>query len=311
MARGRKKGSKVHPDTGVTLTPEEYKEQVENAPKVETEVKTEEAPQEDVAQPYEIVEEEYVPSKKKAIKSKEKPFEFKDRYYYLKGNKEPVAHFLKSKKIMWFDEEYGGEREIMFTENMNTPFVDEFKGEVRPARIIFRDGTLHVPKTKVVWQKILSIYHSDLGKTYLERDEEKDAMDELSIIELELEAMNMAKNMDITKAESIVRMKEGSSVSKMSVKEIKRSLMLFCKENPQLVIDLAEDENVEARNLGIKAVEQRVLLLSSDHRTFMWGSNKRKLFDIPFNEHPYSALVQWFKTDEGLDVYSQLEKIVV
>ena len=29
---------------------------------------------------------------------------------------------------------------------------------------------------------------------------------------------------------------------------------------------------------------------------------------VPFNEHPYSALAAWFKTDEGLDVLRYIEK---
>jgi hypothetical protein len=30
--------------------------------------------------------------------------------------------------------------------------------------------------------------------------------------------------------------------------------------------------------------------------------------NVPFDEHPYSALAQWFKTDEGMEIYSNIEK---
>ena len=59
---------------------------------------------------------------------------------------------------------------------------------------------------------------------------------------------------------------------------------------------------------GIKAFELGILRLSSDQRYFMWGSNGRKLMNVPFEEHPYSALAAWFKTDEGLDVVKGIEK---
>ena len=39
-----------------------------------------------------------------------------------------------------------------------------------------------------------------------------------------------------------------------------------------------------------------------------WGSNDRKLFNIPFDENPYSAAAAWFKTDEGVQVFKQVEK---
>jgi len=51
-----------------------------------------------------------------------------------------------------------------------------------------------------------------------------------------------------------------------------------------------------------------ILKLSSDQRTFMWGSNDRKLMNVPFDEHPYTALAHWFKTDEGMEIYSNIEK---
>ena len=48
--------------------------------------------------------------------------------------------------------------------------------------------------------------------------------------------------------------------------------------------------------------------LSNDQRTFAWASNGRKLFTVPFDENPYSALAAWFKTDEGIEVYQVVEK---
>ena len=29
---------------------------------------------------------------------------------------------------------------------------------------------------------------------------------------------------------------------------------------------------------------------------------------VPFEEHPYSAMAAWLKTDEGLEVYKSIEK---
>ena len=51
-----------------------------------------------------------------------------------------------------------------------------------------------------------------------------------------------------------------------------------------------------------------IIKLSPDQRTFSWGSNDRKLMNVPFDEHPYSALAAWFKTDEGMEIYSNIEK---
>jgi len=108
--------------------------------------------------------------------------------------------------------------------------------------------------------------------------------------------------------EAIMRVEIGSEVSKMSSKELKRDLLIYARNNPELFLDLLQDENIQLRDYGIKATEQGIIKLSSDQRTFLWGSNNRKLMNVPFDEHPYSALAAWFKTDEGMEIYSNIEK---
>jgi hypothetical protein len=114
--------------------------------------------------------------------------------------------------------------------------------------------------------------------------------------------------MDIDQAESVLRVEKGSAVSEMSSKEIKRDLLLMAKKNPAGFIAIANDENVGLRNVGIKAVEQGIIKISQDQRTFHWGTNDRKLMTIPFDEQPYSALAAWFKTDEGVEVFKTINK---
>ena len=128
------------------------------------------------------------------------------------------------------------------------------------------------------------------------------------ILEREEDALLDAKNMDIDMAEAIVRVESGSKVSEMSSKELKRDLLIFAKKSPKLFLELADDKNVMLRNFGIKATETGILTLSSDQRFFNWTSNGRKLMTVPFDEHPYSALASWFKTDEGMEIYSNIEK---
>jgi len=235
-------------------------------------------------------------------------WEYKDRQYYLLGDSQPIVFILKSRNIMWFDDNMGYEREIKYTLNQKTPFVDEFKGNSRLDHIIFRDGVLFVPKEKVVLQQILSKYHPDLNRLYAERNDEADAEEDLNYMEIEFDAIQAAMAMDIDHAEALVRTEAGSKVSKMSSKEIKRDLFIMARNNPQLFLELANDENINIRNIGIKAVERGIIILSNDNRTFKWAKNDRKLLTVPFDENPYSALAAWFRTDEGIEVFQVVEK---
>ena len=246
--------------------------------------------------------------KPKKVEPKKPEWEIKDRVYYLKGNKRPLSKMIKSANVYWFDEEKGYERELKYCQNQKTVFVDEMKGDQRLEHIIFRNGTLFVEKEKTVLQKLLSLYHPEAEKTYYEYKPTKVAENQIDWLELEIEALNAAKNLDIDMAEAVMRVEAGSAVSNMSSKELKRDLLGFARNNPKLFLELADDENVMLRNFGIRAVEAGILRLSSDQRNFMWGSNGRKLMVIPFDEHPYTALAHWFKTDEGMEIYSNIEK---
>jgi hypothetical protein len=235
-------------------------------------------------------------------------WEIKSRTYFLKGGKKPLSYIIKSANIYWFDEEKGYERELKYCENQRTPFVDEMKGDQRLSHIIFKSGVLIVPRTKTVLQKLLSLYHPHRNKLFHEWRPEVRAASEIDVLEMEIDALNAAQNLDIDMAEAVMRVEVGSDVSKMSSKELKRDLLLYAKKNPKLFLDLVSDENVQLRNFGIKATEMGIIKLSPDQRAFSWSSNDRKLMNVPFDEHPYSALAAWFKTDEGMEIYSNIEK---
>jgi len=99
---------------------------------------------------------------KKEIKKNQ--WELKGRTYVVKGNKSPLTLTIPSKHtrkspLLWFDKEKREQRELRYATNMNSPFVDEQKGEATLGHITFRDGVLSVPEENQILQKLLSLYH--------------------------------------------------------------------------------------------------------------------------------------------------------
>ena len=236
----------------------------------------------------------------------------KDRTYLVKGNGNPVIFTIpcrhtQRKPLMWFDEEKGINRELRYATNQNSPFVDEQRGLCTLGHVVMKEGKLVVPKSDQALQLLLSVYHPKKGILYEEFEPEAIADNQVDWIEFELKALTVATQLEIDEQEAILRVEKGSVVSKMSSKEIKRDVLLMARNNPKVFLELAADDNVQLRNIGVKAVEANIIKLSSDQRTFTWG-NGRKLFTVPFDEHPYSALAAWFKTDEGMEVLKQIEK---
>ncbi len=246
-------------------------------------------------------------------KKKETEWEIKDRHYYLTGTKTPLTYTIPSrhslrKPLLWFDESKGEQRELRYATNMSSPLRDEQKGEVTLGHITFVNGHIHVPKQYQNLQRLLSLYHPLRGMRYNEHDPQVEARDELADIEFEVEALNAAMALDVDVAEAILRVENGSAVSKMSSKELKRDLLLFARQDPKLFLELANDENVQLRNFAIKATEANIIKLSQDQRTFKWAANGKKLMTVPFEENPYSAFASFLKTDEGVEVYKSIGK---
>jgi len=255
-----------------------------------------------------FVEETVSTTIEKPVTKKKNDWIIKDRMYTLRDELRPLTYSIKTSGIYWFDEEKGYERELKYTTNQRTVFVDEMKGDQILGRIVFENGGLFVPREKTVLQKLLSIYHPKLDNLYEEYKPAEIAQDELVDLELQIDALNAAKNLDIDIAEAVMRVEIGSEVNKMSSKELRRDLLLFAKSNPDMFLELVSDDNVQLRNFGIKAAEAGILKLSDDQRNFVWGSNGRKVMTVPFDEHPYNALAAFFKTDEGMEIYSNIEK---
>ena len=243
----------------------------------------------------------------------EETWEIKDRNYYLSNDLSPLTYTLASKHsrrfpLIYFDKETGEQRELRYATNQNSPFVDEQNGMVTLEHVVFRNGTLSVPKEKQSLQKLLSMYHPYRNKKYKELDTVVEATNEIEDIEIEFAALSAARDLDIDHCEAILRVEIGSRVSDMSSSEVKRDLLIFAKRNPNLFLELVNDENVELRNFAIKAAEANIIKLSQDQRTFSWVSNGKKLMQVPFDEHQYSAFAVYLKTDEGIEIYKSIQK---
>jgi hypothetical protein len=252
-------------------------------------------------------------SKEKEVPSVEKGWEIKDRTYFVTGQYKPLTFRIPSKHsakkpLLWYDESNQTTRELRFATNMNSPFKDEQNGEATLGTILFKDGALVVRKNQQALQKLLSLYHPMRNKRYKEFDSKIEAKNELDMMELQIDALNAARGMEVEHLEAIMRVEVGSKVSTMSSKELKRDSLIFARQNPVLFLELAKDENVQLRNFAILATEAKIIKLAQDQRSFTWASNGKKLMSVPFEENPYSAMAAFFKTDEGVEVFKSIEK---
>ena len=88
---------------------------------------------------------------------------------------------------------------------------------------IFRNGILIVErkkkKEKTILQKLLSLYHPDRDSLFYEEKPVAKAVNEIAWLEMEIEALNAAKNLLILIwLKAIMSVEVGSKVSDMSSK---------------------------------------------------------------------------------------------
>jgi len=165
-------------------------------------------------------------TKEKKSTKKIDTWEYKDRSYYLLGSKTPLTYTVMSKHsrrypCVYFDKEKGYERELRYATNQKSIFVDEQKGAATLSHIVFAEGHLYVKKEKRNLQEFLA-KHPHNGVLFAEFDPVVQAEDQYDYLEMELEAMNIATSMDIDQLEAILRVEIGTSVNKLSSKELKR-----------------------------------------------------------------------------------------
>src|SRR6056300_313642 len=242
----------------------------------------------------------------------EKGWEIKNRTYVLTGNRSPISWTIQTKHtarkpLLYFDEANGINREIRYATNQRSLFVDEQDGAVTLSHVMFLDGVLYVPKEEQNLQKLLSLYHPERNKLWEEVDEVQEAEGEIDVLELELEALNLVNEIDIEHLEAIMRTELGSTVASLSSKELKRDAYRFAKSQPVLFLELVQDEDIKLRNLANRAVEVGILQLTDDNTVFKFANGK-KVLTVPFEQHPYAALAQYFKTDEGVDLMKSITK---
>ena len=241
-------------------------------------------------------------------------FELKDRIYVLKSRATPLSFMLSSRNtkrypLMHFDEEKGVNRPLRYARNQRSPFIDEQDENIILEPIVFEDGFLSVSKTNPVLQQFLH-YHPGMGQVFEEVNTERDAAKEVDEMDIILDAELAAKEMSFEMVESVARVLLGASVDRMASAEIKRDVRLYARQNPKEFLQLLDDPMLTLQDIAQKSLDKRLLTLRNNKRDIYFNlkDNKKKMMTVPFEETPVSALASFLQSNDGIEVFSMLEK---
>ena len=236
----------------------------------------------------------------------------KDKIYKLK-NESPLSYTLASRNhprfpLLWFDEEKNVNRVLRYSVNQKSPFEDEQDGNAVIEPIIFENGFLRVPKNNPVLQEFL-YYHPLRDLVFEEVDKEKDASQEMEVLNYEVDALVEARQLSIEQLETLTRVMFGKDPSTLSTAELKRDILVFAKNNPIEFLNVLNDPMLKFEDKVRQFFENKLLALRNNDKEvwFNTPTNKKKMMSIAFGEDPYEAVSLYLKSDEGTDALKMLE----
>lgn len=234
-----------------------------------------------------------------------------DMVFILTQKNIPLSFMLNSRNtqsnpLMHWDGERN--RALRYAKNQKSPFEDEQDGQLVLEPIIFEDGSLFVPKTNPALQQFL-MYHPGFNKSFKLLDNEKDAKDDIEVLNMEVDALIKAKELSLDMMVTIARVQLGIDVDKTSTPEIKRDVLVYARNYPEDFLMTIQDPSLKVQDTVARCFEETILRLRNKNRDVYINlpKNKSRLLTLPIGEDRNYAVANYLKTDDGLPTLKMLE----
>lgn len=247
---------------------------------------------------------------------KKKPIVTTDKVYRLVKESAPLSYMLPTRHtaqfpLLYFDEEMGTNRALRYARNQKSPFEDEQDNNVVLEPIIFEDGFLRVPRTNPVLQQFL-YYHPSNGLAFEEVDGERDASNEVDKLNAEVDALIAARELNVDQVEMIARVLFNKDISKVSTAELRRDILVYAKSHPHEFLDIINDPTLKLQATVSLLFEKGLLAFRKNQKEvwFNTNTNKTKMLNVPYGEDPMFIVSAFLQSDEGIENYKILEKLL-
>lgn len=247
---------------------------------------------------------------------KNKTNAFVDKSYKLTKEAAPLSFMLPIRHsqrfpLLWFDDANGINRELRYSSNQKSPFVDEQDKNVLLTPVIFEDGFLFVPKNDQVLQEFLH-YHPLNGKKFIEIDKAKDAEEQVQDLMVEADALGEARNLSIDMLENICRVLFNTDTSRTSSAELKRDVLVYARNYPAEFLDILKDPDLKLQGTVQRFFDEGLLSFRKSQKEvwFNTKTNKSKLLNVPFGKDGMDLVTSYMRSDDGIEVLKHLESLL-
>ena len=245
-------------------------------------------------------------NKAAAIKKKQKPESQKDRVYsVIKGG--GIWYKIRQEGITYFDSALGYPRELRYSPNQKSAFVDEQNGQTIREHVVFENGLIRVPYTKPNLAMFLDFHPDNVangGKVFKLVDTNIEAVDEVEKEFLLFDAIKLVKEKSIEELLPVA-MTLGIDTNQSNM-EIKRELLKDAKRNPSKFIQMFDNPIVEVKSNILLAIDFQILKSAKDG--MYWFDNNRIICATPVGKNTVDVFTSFCMTQDGDSVYSEIKK---
>mgnify|MGYP003121922273 FL=1 len=235
---------------------------------------------------------------------------------YGQGSKHNITYRIPSVDEI-FDAETNRNRKIQYVLGEESIYAKEQSDNPILADIIFVNGILSVRPQQVNLLKYLEL--SNYNETNPNRmpgkkqlfykvDIEADTKDTVEDMEVEADALYMARSMEPQKLVGYARTL-GINVDR-SMYEIKHDVMSFAKENPFVFLKSIDDPRTERKQVVLDAIEYGIIDFSHHANEINWimGTKRPKIMHTPVGVDKLDYFIEYTFDSEGEDVFKEIQK---
>ena len=134
---------------------------------------------------------------------------------------------------------------------------------------------MFVPKNNQILQKFLH-YHPGNGRIFVEVNKAKEAADLVEDLNLEVDALIEARQLDVAQVENVARVLFQQDVTKVTTAELRRDILIFAKQNPGGFMQLLSDPMLKLNATVQEFLDKNLIQLRN--------SKKEAWFNTPSNK---------------------------
>lgn len=236
--------------------------------------------------------------------------EYKDRVFKLANDSEVLTWYIRSTnkpKDPLLSMVTGSPRGIRYSKNMSSPFEDEQVGTVLLEPIIFEDGRLVVLKTNPALQDFLDV-HPDLGKVFVEEDLSKDAKEDVETMNLELDALIKARELNLSEMEEVGRVIIGDIQTK-TTDELKRDVFIYVRQHPNEFLNILDDPELKLLSKVQQFFDIHLLKPRNNGQEIFMNTTTSKgmLLRIPPNMDKIRVTADFLRSEQAVEALKVLE----